>query len=172
MSKHNNKGRADTAPAPIATSEPEYRVGPGRPPKEHQFQPGQSGNPKGAKRKPKPTAPDLKAALERALNESIKLKQGERERIMTMAEAGIKQLVAQFVKGNHQARRDLIELCGKLGIDLMAGQQQALQEAVAANHEAILNAYVDRQYDRVVTRTPVFAPPELLDDDPQTENQG
>ena len=91
---------------------------------------------------------------------------------MTMAEAGIKQLVAQFVKGNHQARRDLIVLCGKVGIDLMAGQQQALQEAVAANHEAILNAYVDRQYDRAVKRAPVFAPPELLDDDPQTENQG
>ena len=169
---NNNNGRADAASAPTKTSEPEYKVGPGRPPKEHQFKPGQSGNPKGAKRKPKPMAPDLKAALERALHEPIKLKQGERERTMTMAEAGIKQLVAQFVKGNHQARRDLIELCGKLGIDLMAGQQQALQEAVAANHEAILNAYVDRQYDRVVTRTPVFAPPELLDDDPQTENQG
>jgi hypothetical protein len=29
-------------------SENEYRVGPGRPPKEFQFKPGQSGNPKGA----------------------------------------------------------------------------------------------------------------------------
>ena len=172
MSEHNNNRRADMASAPTKTSEPEYKVGPGRPPKEHQFKPGQSGNPKGAKRKPKPMVPDLKAAVERALNELIKLKQGERERTMTMAEAGIKQMVAQYVKGNHQARRDLIELCGKLGIDLMAGQQQALQEAVAANYEAILNGYVDRQYDRVVTRTPVFAPPELLDDDPQTENQG
>ena len=28
-------------------SEKEYRVGPGRPPKEFQFKPGQSGNPKG-----------------------------------------------------------------------------------------------------------------------------
>ena len=171
MSEHNNNGRTDTAPAPIVTSEPEYKVGPGRPPKEHRFKPGQSGNPKGLKRKPKPMAPDLKAALERALHEPIKLKQGERERTMTMAEAGIKQLVAQFVKGNHQARRDLIVLADKLGIDLMAGQQQALQEGVAANHEAILNAYVDRQYDRVVTRAPVFAPAELLDDDPQDQNQ-
>ena len=90
---------------------------------------------------------------------------------MSMAEAGIKQLVAQFVKGNHQARRDLIVLADKLGVDLMAGQQRALQEAIAANHEAILNAYVDRQYDRVVKRAPVFAPPELLDDDPQDQNQ-
>ncbi len=168
MSKHNNNNRrADAAPAPTDTPEQDYKVGPGRPPKEYRFKPGQSGNPKGLKRKPT----DLKAALERALHEPIKLKQGERERTMTMAEAGIKQLVAQFVKGNHQARRDLIVLADKLGIDLMAGQQQALQEGVAANHEAILNAYVDRQYDRVVTRAPVFAPAELLDDDPQDQNQ-
>jgi len=170
MSEHNknknNNRRADAASAPTKASEPEYKVGPGRPPKEYQFKPGQSGNPKGAERKPKSMAPDLKAALERALHEPIKLKQGERERTMTMAEAGIKQLVAQFVKGNHQARRDLIGLCDKLGVDLMAGQQQALQEAIAANHEAILNAFVDRQYDRVVKRAPVFAPPELLDDEP------
>jgi hypothetical protein len=53
----------------------------------------------------------------------------------------------------------------------MADQRQALQEALAANHEAILNAYVDRQYDRVVTPAPVFAPAELLDDDPQDQNQ-
>ena len=168
----NNKRRADSASAPTTTSEPAYKVGPGRPPKEYRFKPGQSGNPKGLKRKPKPMAPDLKAALERALREPIKLKQGERKRTMSMAEAGIKQLVAQFVKGNHQARRDLIVLADKLGVDLMAGQQQALQEAIAANHEAILNAFVDRQYDRVVKPAPVFAPPELLDDDPQTENQG
>jgi hypothetical protein len=172
MSKHNNNNRrADAAPAPTDTPEQDYKVGPGRPPKEYRFKPGQSGNPKGLKRKPKPMAPDLKAALERALREPIKLKQGERERTMTMAEAGIKQLVAQFVKGNHQARRDLFVYAKDLGIDLMAGQQQALQEAVAANHEAILDAFVDRQYDRVVKRAPVFAPAELLDDDSQPQNQ-
>src|SRR5690242_1791221 len=102
MSEHNNNNnnnrRADAAPAPTETPEPEYKVGPGHPPKEYRFKPGQSGNPKGLKRKPKPMAPDLKAALERALREPIKLKQGERERTMTMAEAGIKQLVAQFAK--------------------------------------------------------------------------
>ena len=172
MSEHNNKNdRADKVAPPTQTCQPEYKVGPGRPPKEHQFKPGQSGNPNGAKRKPKPIAPDLKAALERALHEPIKLKQGEKERITTMAEAGIKQLIAQFVKGNHQARRDLIVLCDKLGVDLMAGQRKGLDEAFAANHEAILRTYVERQYDKVVTRPPVFAPPELLDDDPQTENK-
>jgi Family of unknown function (DUF5681) len=145
----------------------EYKVGPGRPPKEYQFKPGQSGNPKGAKRKPKSMAPDLKAALEQALSKPIKVKQGEKERIVSMAVAGIEQLVAQYVKGDRHARRDLIVLADKLGVDLMAGQHQAIQDVIATDHEAILRTYVERQYDKVVTPAPVFAPPELLDDDPQ-----
>src|SRR5262245_49282602 len=127
MLEDNKNNPADCAPAvPIEASEQEYKVGPGRPPKEHQFKPGQSGNPKGAKRKPKSMAPDLKAALECALNKPIKLKQGEKERMVTMAVAGIEQLVAQYVKGDRHARRDLIVLADKLGVDLMAGHQQAL----------------------------------------------
>ena len=94
-------------------------------------------------------APDLKAALERALNKTVKLKQGEKERTVTMAVAGIEQLVAQYAKGDRHARRDLIALADKLGVDLMAGQHQAIQEALAANHEAILSAYVQRQNDKV-----------------------
>jgi hypothetical protein len=158
----NINRRAASAPA---KADQEYKVGPGRPPKEYQFKPGQSGNPKGAKRKPKSMAPDLKLALERALNKTIKLKQGEQQRIVTMAVAGIEQLVTQYVKGDRHARRDLIALADKLGVDLIAGHQQALQETLAGNHEAILQAFVERQYDRVITAAPVFAPPELLDDD-------
>ena len=96
MSEHNNNRRADSAPAQTEMSDQEYKVGPGRPPKEHRFKPGQSGNPKGAKRKAPSMAPDLKAALERALNKTVKLKQGDKERTVTMAVAGIEQLVAEF----------------------------------------------------------------------------
>ena len=88
-----------------------------------------------------------------------------------MAVAGIEQLVAQFAKGDRHARRDLITLADKLGVDLLAGQHKGVQEALASNHEAILEAYVERQYDKVRTPSPVIAPPELLDDDPQDQNQ-
>jgi hypothetical protein len=172
MPEDINNHRSDSAPAAATeTSDQEYRVGPGRPPREHQFKPGQSGNPKGAKRKSPSMTLDLKVALERALNETVRLKQGEKERIVTMAVAGIEQLVAQFAKGNHQARRDLIALTDKLGVDLLAGQHQAIEEALASNHEAILSTYVQRQYDKLVTPSPVFAPPELTDDDPQDQNK-
>src|SRR6266566_2183121 len=108
--RHRIRGRKRSNPPLSLKTDPsdqDYRVGPGRPPKEYQFKPGQSGNPKGAKRKPKSVAPDLKAALEQALSKPIKLKQGEKERIVSMAVAGIEQLVVQFAKGNPHAWRDL-----------------------------------------------------------------
>ena len=129
----------------IDTSRKEYKVGPGRPPKEFQFRPGQSGNPKGAKRKTPSIVPDLKASLERALNKKVKLKQGEKEQIVTKAAAGIEQLVNQFAKGDRHARRDLIALAEKLGVDLVAGQRKAIEEAIALNYQAILDAYVARR---------------------------
>src|SRR5450759_4315126 len=133
MSKENNGRRSEAAAAKSEATEPEYRVGPGHPPREHQFKPGQSGNPKGAKRKTQSIAPDLKEALERALNRPVTLKQGDKERIVSMAVAGIEQLVAQFAKGDPRARRDLMEYADELGVDLMAGQHKAIQEALASN---------------------------------------
>jgi hypothetical protein len=126
----------------------EYRVGPGRPPKEHQFKPGQSGNPKGGRRKPRSIAPDLKDLFERALNRKVTLRQGEQQKIMTKAAAGIEQLVNQFAKGDRHARRDLLALAEKLGVDLVAGQADELRHSVAAalsaNDEALLADYVRR----------------------------
>src|SRR5438874_10983650 len=129
-------------------SDQEHRVGPGRPPKEYQFKPGQSGNPKGARRKPRSIAPDLKALFERALSAKVTLRQGEQEKIISKAAAGIEQLVNQFAKGDRHARRDLLALAPKLGVDLLAGQGDALEQSVAsalsANDEALLDDYVRR----------------------------
>jgi excinuclease UvrABC nuclease subunit len=170
MLKDNNDRRSDSASAadPKAT-EQEYKIRPGSPPKEYQYKPGQSGNPKGAKRKKPAMDLDLKAALELALNKTITLKQGEKERTVTMATAGIEQLVTQYVKGNRGARRDLFALADRLGVDFVPSQKQAIQESLTVNHEAILKAYVDRQNNKVVTPARQFAPTELLDDDPQDQ---
>jgi hypothetical protein len=136
--------------APLSTNPPdqEYRVGPGRPPKEYQFRPGQSGNPKGARRKSRSIALDLKALFERALSGKVTLRQGEQEKIITKAAAGIEQLVNQFAKGDRHARRDLLALAERLEVDLLPGQGAGLEQTVAAaicaNDEALLADYVQR----------------------------
>jgi Family of unknown function (DUF5681) len=140
----------------------EYRVGPGRPPKDFQFKPGQSGNPKGARPKPKSIAPDLKALFERALGGKVTLRQGEQEKIITKAAAGIEQLVNQFAKGDRHARRDLLALAERLGVDLVAGQGDALEQSVAtalsANDEALLDDYVRRRAVQLYRAGEVDAP--------------
>jgi Family of unknown function (DUF5681) len=129
-------------------SDQEYRVGPGRPPKEYRWKPGQSGNPKGARPKPRSIVPDLKALFEDALSGKVTLRQGEQEKIITKAAAGIEQLVNQFAKGDRHARRDLLALAARLGVELVAGQGGALEQSVAtalsANDEALLADYVRR----------------------------
>ena len=142
--------RRQRSDAPLTTgpSDQQYRVGPGRPPKEYQFKPGQSGNPKGARRKSRSIAPDLKALFERALSAKVTLRQGEQEKIISKAAAGIEQLVNQFAKGDRHARRDLLALAARLGVDLVAGHGDALEQSVAAalsaNDEALLADYVRR----------------------------
>jgi len=99
VTRRSDRRRHARAPSDATTarqngsSGEEYRVGPGRPPREYQFKPGQSGNPNGAKGKSK-LLRDLKAVFERALSE--KVKRGERTEMMTKFEAGCKELATQF----------------------------------------------------------------------------
>jgi Family of unknown function (DUF5681) len=149
-SRNPIRGRKRSHASTLKTdpTEPDYRVGPGRPPKEHQFKPGQSGNPQGARRKPSSLAPDLKALFERALAGTVTLRQGDQEKIITKAAAGIEQLVNQFAKGDRHARRDLLVLAERLGVDLVAGHGAGLQQTIAAaistNDAALLADYVQR----------------------------
>ena len=91
---------------------------------------------------------DLKALFERALSGKVTLRQGEQEKIITKAAAGIEQLVNQFAKGDRHARRDFLALAARLGVNFVAGQGDALEQSVAtalsANDEALLADYVRR----------------------------
>jgi Family of unknown function (DUF5681) len=156
-------------PDPLCTEISDYKVGPGRPPKEFQFKKGRSGNPKGRKPKPPSVAPDLKESLERALNEKVPVKQGERTLLLTKAEAGIQQLVNQFARGDRHARRDVLQLAEKLAVDLAGRLKKAFETALGPDQQSILDAYVERRKEvqAPATKNPVLAPPELLDDDPE-----
>jgi Family of unknown function (DUF5681) len=143
-----NRAEARVVLQPYASDEG-YKVGPGRPPREFQFKPGQSGNPKGGKRKPQSIAPDLKALLENALSGKVTLRQGDKERIVTKAAAGIEQMVNQFAQGDRYARRDLIDLALTLGVDLTADRGQAnekaLEPTITADDEALVADFLKRK---------------------------
>jgi hypothetical protein len=72
----------------------------------------------------------------------------EHEQIVTKAAAGIEKLVTQFAAGDRHARRDLVAMAEKLGLDLTAGQHGAIEKAVtaalAAEDEAIINDFLRR----------------------------
>jgi hypothetical protein len=156
----------DLAPANSGTTpDSEYKVGPGKPPKEHQFKKGgPSPNPKGRSRKKPTLTPDLKKALEDALNKKVTIKEGDRQRLLTKAVLGIEQLVNQFAKGDRHARKDVMEMAAKFDVDLLAGQRSRLDEILTPGHQAILDDYVSRQPRTIRPMLEkVIASPELRD---------
>ena len=60
-----------------------YKVGPGHPPKEFQFKPGQSGNPNGRPAGLK----SMKAIIREEMNRPITIKEGKETAEMTMKQA-------------------------------------------------------------------------------------
>jgi hypothetical protein len=154
LAKAPRKARSKNSPTKQSeTPEAEYRVGPGRPPREFRFRPGESGNPAGAKKKPRSQTPNVKAILETALNQKIRVKDGDREKTMSRLSIGFEQLAVQFAKGDRYARRDVFELADRFGNDLVESLNLVSgpvdQTSVSANDEALLADYVRRRIAQV-----------------------
>jgi hypothetical protein len=107
-------------------------VGYRRPPKQHQFKKGQSGNPKG---RPKGTK-DLKTDLENELNETLEINEGGKVRRISKQRALIKSQVAKAIKGDGRAALNVMQL--KLKFDeLEAGLSRAGVELDADEAETL-----------------------------------
>lgn len=94
MSKRSNKG--------------DYEVGYGKPPVATRFKPGQSGNPKGARRKVRPSnlGEAVDAALTRRQTVMIDGKRKRMSRLEIMAE----RITLDAAKGDIEAQRELIKI--------------------------------------------------------------
>lgn len=110
---------------------PGYDVGYGKPPKEHQFQPGQSGNPKG---RPK-GAKNLATIFREALDTSVSIRTGETVHTMSKRRAMIEVAINRALKGDMRALDTVFKLCSILG--------EFAREAEAASAATIQIRFVE-----------------------------
>ncbi len=86
-------------------------VGYGKPPKERQFKPGQSGNIKGRPKSKKSGLTDVSQLL----NEPIKVKAGGKVREMGPFEAGFRKLAKRAVDKDLRAILKFVRICEEYG---------------------------------------------------------
>jgi hypothetical protein len=91
--------------------EPTYEIGYGKPPKEHRFKPGRSGNPRGRRK----MVGDIGVLLRAGLNEQIRVKKGNGLKRVSKGEAVIRSLLNQALTGSWKAFMALIRLGIKMG---------------------------------------------------------
>ena len=101
--------REASAPRALArpsTGRPEYEVGYGKPPRHSQFQPGQSGNPKGRPRGSKSPFTLLREELQR----KVTLRENGTVTTVTKLEAIMKRVVADTLSGKASQTKLLFAL--------------------------------------------------------------
>ncbi len=83
-----------------------YEVGKGKPPKEHQFKTGQSGNPKG---RPKGSK-NVNHILTRILGEKVTMTDAGKKMVVDKLEGAIRVMVNKSFEGSPQSLRLLLEV--------------------------------------------------------------
>jgi Family of unknown function (DUF5681) len=111
-------------------------VGYKRPPREHQFRSGQSGNPSG---RPK-GARNFRSELREELSEVITVHDGDREIQISKQRALIKSVVAAAIDGNQRAAASVLAMCMRMLAD--AENDEAIERAEDAD---IVEAFTTRK---------------------------
>jgi Family of unknown function (DUF5681) len=110
-----------------------FRVGYGRPPNEHQFRPGQSGNPTG---RPK-GARSFKSDLRDELDALVSISDGNATVEVTKQRAIIKTLLRLAIAGDPRAIATIISSCARAfieenGDESESAEDRAIMDAVGA----------------------------------------
>ena len=114
----------------------EYEVGYKRPPREYQFKPGQSGNPKGRPKKNKSFAEDIKDEM----NELIQIQEQGKLKKITKQTALIKRLITDALSGKASAIKLLFPVL--LSKDF---EEKDFEEDLSQEDHAILEDYIKRR---------------------------
>jgi Family of unknown function (DUF5681) len=106
-------GAGQSAAGAEAVTNRDYEVGRGRPPKQYQWQKGQSGNPSGRPRKKL----DQKATVERIMNEPVVISsQDGKKRKVPKYDALMRSHVTKAIKGDVRAAKFVLDEATRLGV--------------------------------------------------------
>lgn len=90
----------------------DYENGYGKPPVEHRFPPGRSGNPKGRPKGRK----NLRTVMETVITETVPVNDGGRRRNMQTLEVVVRQIFKRAMAGDPKAIELLLKIAGILGL--------------------------------------------------------
>jgi hypothetical protein len=119
-------------------SKPGYEIGWGKPPQHTRFKKGRSANPKG-----RPTGTrNLKTDLINELGGHIRVREGDREILISKQEAFLKSLIARALNGDARASALLINMMAKL-LDVASAPAPT---EVSSDEQEIIDAYYNRRF--------------------------
>ncbi len=117
-----------------------YEVGYGRPPEKTRFQPGRSGTPRGRPKKPK----SIQERFERELARKVAVRDDGRVRKIPKTDHWVRRVIADAIKGSHQASRILIEMRSAGDDEIAQGIAEQTIEELTAEDLEILDRYLAR----------------------------
>jgi len=115
-----------------------YEVGYGRPPKETRFRPGRSGNPRGRPKKPK----SIRERFERELARKVAVREDGRVKKIPKIDLWVRRVIADAIKGAHQASRILIEMRSASDDEIAQGITEQTIEELTDEDRAILDRHL------------------------------
>ena len=116
----------------------DYEVGHSKPPKEHQFKPGQSGNPKGRPKGSKNLATDVSEEL----SETVPVREGGKVKHITKQRALIKAQCAKGAGGDTRAAQAVFSLMASYLQEQMDG---ITDRPPSVEDEEIIRLFLEQQ---------------------------